>query len=132
MITLGIFLILVAALGTSWLFGKNQWRAPLLEVGFTIINEKNILKSSRPRASIVLWFLYIAGTVIIYYKYPSLWLLIIFICIGLWVLTGTWGIFRASYSKKIRLLNYLYSPYFWAWRRARGISPKFVCSVVSA
>jgi hypothetical protein len=33
------------------------------------------------------------------------------------LLKGLIGLFRTAYSPKIRLLNYLYSPYVFAWRR---------------
>jgi hypothetical protein len=37
--------------------------------------------------------------------------------IGLKIIKGVVNLIRSKYSRKIRLLNYLYSPYLFAWRR---------------
>ena len=62
-------------------------------------------------------FLYLFGAVLIYIKNPFVWLLVVESLVFLWLIKGVIGSIRAGYSKKIRLLNYLYSPYLLAWRR---------------
>ena len=54
---------------------------------------------------------------IIYWRLPHLWVFIVAGLAGIFLLKGLIGLFRAAYSPKIRLLNYLYSPYVIAWRR---------------
>jgi hypothetical protein len=108
-------------------FSKNEWRAPLLELSAEL--EKNqAIKDSQSGAkkrgfSVVIFFmtLFIIGGVIllrspIFQNYKNV-LLIVLAVLLLWLLKGSYELFRAFYSKKTRLLNYLFSPYLFAWRR---------------
>ena len=65
----------------------------------------------------VLFLLYLIGAALIYFRYSMVWVPILAILVALWLLKAVVGLFKAGYSRKVRLLNYLYSPYILAWRR---------------
>ena len=62
----------------------------------------------------------IGGTIIlkssILQNYKNIILIVLGILL-LWLLKGAYGLIRAFYSRKTRLLNYLFSPYLFSWRR---------------
>lgn len=115
----------------SGFFSKNEWRASLLELSFELSYERNKkliykeLQSGTKRRGLFLaiFFLILFGVGgIIILRSPILqnYKIIVLIALGillLWLLKGTYELIKAFYSGKTRLLNYLFSPYLFAWRR---------------
>lgn len=111
-------------------FSAKEWRFPLLEIDFIIIEQKNpkvkkggssIFKQQTIYSLIFTICLFAAGSwiilrssVLINYR---IWVFIVLFIILLWLSRGAYQVMVPMYSKKIRLLNYLYSPYLFAWRR---------------
>jgi hypothetical protein len=111
-------------------FSANEWRFPLLEIDFILLAQKNpkvkkggssIFKKQTISSLIFSICLFVAGSwiilsssILINYR---LWVFIVLFIILLWLSRGVYQVIIPMYSKKIRLLNYLYSPYIFAWRR---------------
>jgi hypothetical protein len=126
MITIiGIILALISIIGIHVGWRANEWREPLFVLMGILMRSENLKISefyshSRKRGAdfmVFLLLLYSMGSVFIYIKNPFIWIIIIEFIVFLWLAKGVIGLIRAGYSKKIRLLNYLYSPYSFAWRR---------------
>ena len=125
-LVIGIVLMVLSTKAMFGDFAKNEWRAPLLELTANLeggSSEMEQVKVRRRAASIVIFHLVlfgIGGFIIL--KTPLLQnyihiILIALIVISFWPLKGAYEIIRAFYSRKVRLLNYLFSPYLFAWRR---------------
>ncbi|NPE30660.1 hypothetical protein HNV12_22430 [Methanococcoides sp. SA1] len=64
-------------------------------------------------------FLYILSATKIYIAYSNT-ILLVFLLIGAFLeIKAVYNLFMSAFSKKTILLNYLYSPYFLAWRKDR-------------
>ena len=125
-IVIGVILIIFSIGSMSGFFSKNEWRAPLLELSSEL--EGGVLKKMQPGVkrhglSFVIFFLVlfgIGGVIIlrslILQNYKNIILIVLGILL-LWLLKGAYELIRAFYSRKTRLLHYLFSPYFFAWRR---------------
>jgi len=125
MLILGIILALVAFLGINSMWAKNEWRYPIFEIDSLLARDTNPkaadfiagVKRGGTTTAAVLFLLYLVGVGLVYWRLSHLWVLIVAGVTGLLLLKGLIGLFRTAYSAKIRLLNYLYSPYVIAWRR---------------
>ncbi len=123
---LGIILIIFSMVSVFGFFSKNEWRAPLLELTAELKGKawKKLQPETRRRgSSLVIFFLVlfnIGGTLVlkspILQNYRNIILIVLGILL-LWLLKGTYELIRAFYSRKTWLLNYLFSPYLFAWRR---------------
>lgn len=104
---------------------QNEWRVPL----FCLDGELNhIMKQEWPgvrrRAIIIPFFLlalFFVGSFLVLnssvlQKYTNLFWVFLGIIL-FWFLSAVYKLILASYSLKTRLLNYLYSPYLFVWRR---------------
>ena len=125
-LAIGIILIIFSIVSMCSFFSKNEWRDSLLEISSELKGEpyKKLQSGVKRRGlSLVIFFLIlfgIGGTIIL--KSPILqnYKNIILIVLGIFLfllLKGAYGLIKASYSRKTRLLNYLFSPYLFAWRR---------------
>jgi hypothetical protein len=108
-LVMGIIFIIFSIVSISGFFSKNEWRAPLLELSSELKGGvwKKIQPGVRRRGlSLVIFFLVLfsIGGVIILQS-------------SIWLLKGVYELIRTLYSRKTRLLNYLFSPYLFAWRR---------------
>lgn len=122
----GVVLIIFSMVSMSGFFSKNEWRAALLELSAELEDKrwKKLQPGLRRRGlSLVIFFLIlfcIGGVIIlrspIFQNYKNIILIVLGIIL-LWLLKGAYELIRALYSKKTRLLNYLFSPYLFAWRR---------------
>jgi hypothetical protein len=115
----------------SGFFSKNEWRAPLLELSFELSYERDKkliykeLQSGTKRRGLFLAIFFlilfgVGGTIILRSPILQNYKIIVLIVLGillLWLLKGAYGLIKAFYSRKTRLLNYLFSPYLFAWRR---------------
>ena len=125
MVIIGIILAVAGAIGLSFFWDKNEWRIPVLEVSSLLEKQGNLkvgeLYSGFKRRCVTIallqYCLYVVGVLLVFLGYNRVWVLVIACLIGLWLLKAVVGLIRAGYSRKIRLLNYLYSPYVLAWRR---------------
>ena len=125
-IAIGLFFLIFSIVSMSVFFSKNEWRAPLLELSSEL--EGGILKKMQPGVkrrglSLVIFFLVlfgIGGVIIlrslILQNYKNIILIVLGILL-LWLLKGAYELIRTLYSRKTKLLNYLFSPYLFAWRR---------------
>lgn len=123
---IGVILIIFSIVSVFGFFSKNEWRASLLELNSEL--EGGLSKKLQPGvryrgSSFAIFFLIlfgIGGMIIlvspILQNYKNVILIVLGIIL-LWLLKGAYGLIRAFYSKKTRLLNYLFSPYLFAWRR---------------
>jgi len=126
MFIIGMLFIFFSIMLMYHYFSQTEWRIPLLELSSEI--EGGFLKKNRPGArfrgvsvSIFLLFLFMFGSVLVLRtpflkSYYNIALIVLGIVL-FWFLKGAYELFKASYSKKVRLLNYLYSPYLLVWRR---------------
>ncbi|MFH1068137.1 MAG: hypothetical protein V1794_00830 [Candidatus Glassbacteria bacterium] len=121
----GIVLAILGIAGINGIWRKNEWRYSIFEI-CRYLELKTNLKVSQHYANfkkngtimtLIFLLLYVSGAVLIYGEYPKKWILIIEIVLLLWLSKAVVSLFRAAYSKKIRLLNFLYSPHILAWRR---------------
>lgn len=125
MLITGIILMIIAIFGIRSVWSKNEWRMPVFEVEAVLNRRTNpkmaeIISGAKRRTIIgvsILFLLYLIGATLIYFQYSHLWVLILAMLVALWLLKAVVGLFKAGYSRKVRLLNYLYSPYILAWRR---------------
>jgi hypothetical protein len=125
MLITGIILMIIAIFGVRSVWSKNEWRIPVFEVDAALNRSTNpkmaeIKSGAKKRTTIgvsILFLLYLIGAALIYFQYSHLWVLILAMLVALWLLKAVVGLFKAGYSRKVRLLNYLYSPYILAWRR---------------
>jgi len=107
----------------SGFFSKNEWRAPLLELSFELSYKELQSGTKRHGLFLVIFFLIlfgVGGTIILRSSILQNYKIIVLIVLGillLWLLKGAYGLIKAFYSRKTRLLNYLFSPYLFAWRR---------------
>ena len=126
-LTLGICIILIvfSIVSMSGLFLQNEWRAPLLELSSELKGGvwKKCIPGVRCRGLyLVIFFLVlfnIGGAIILILPILQNYKNIILIVLGiflLWLLKGAYELIRTFYSRKTRLLNYLFSPYLFAWR----------------
>lgn len=124
---IGVVLIIFSMVSMSGFFSKNEWRDPLLELSTEL--ERNPaskkLQSGVKRRGLFLIILFlilfgIGGTIVlrspILQNYKNITLIVLGIFL-VWLSKGAYGLIRAIYSRKVRLLNYLFSPYLFAWRR---------------
>lgn len=123
----GIVIIIFSMMLMSGFFSNNEWRAPLLELSFELGKnplDKELQSGYKRRSFLIVVFfliLYLIGCLIVLtsamlHDYKTIKLIILGIIL-LWLLKGAYELIRAFYSKKTRLRNYLFSPYFFAWRR---------------
>ncbi len=125
MIVIGIILAVIGYLGIQSVWEKNEWRYPIFEIRGVLEREKKpkiveivSMKKQRGACAVIVSFVvYLTGIGIVYWRTTSIWTAIVAAAVSLWLLYGVISLFRAAYSPKIRLLNYLYSPYVLAWRR---------------
>ena len=125
MLIIGIILALIGAIGINGLWSKNEWRIPVFEVSSALERVANPqvsemhsgFKRGVATMVVILYGLYLAGACLLYVRHTRAWLLVVVCLIALWLLKAVVGLVRAGYSRKVRLLNYLYSPYVLAWRR---------------
>lgn len=125
-IVIGVIFIIFSIVSMSGFFSKNEWRAPLLELSSELEGGalKIMLPSIRRRGLfLVILFLVlfgIGGVIIlrslILQNYKNIILIVLGILL-LWLLKGAYELIRTFYSRKTKLLNYLFSPYLFAWRR---------------
>jgi len=123
---IGIILIMFSIGSMSGFFSKNEWRLPLLELSSELKGglEKKEQAGVRHRGlSLVIFFLVlfgIGGTIIlkspILQNYKNI-ILIVWGILLFWLLKGAYELIKTLYSRRTRLLNYLFSPYLFAWRR---------------
>ncbi len=125
-IVIGVIFIIISIVSMSGFFSKNEWRASLLELSSEL--EGGVLKKMQPGVkrsglSLVIFFLVlfsIGGVIILRSLILQNYKRIILIVLGtllLWLLRGAYELIRTFYSRKTKLLNYLFSPYLFAWRR---------------
>ena len=123
-LVIGIILIAISCSRMVKTFSNKEWRFPLLEIDFILLEQKNpkikkggssIFKKQTIYSLIFTFCIFIIGYWLIF-SYIK-WAFIILFIILLWLLRGVYQIILPMYSKKIRILNYLYSPYLFAWRR---------------
>ena len=121
---IGTILIILSMKSMLGWFSIDEWKAPLLELNSELKGYKNLQPGIRFRSvSIPIFFLIlfgIGGIIIVKSSILQSYRKFILIIIGiflLWLLKGTYELIKATYSKKTRLLNYLFSPYLFAWRR---------------
>ena len=125
MTIIGILLVIISFIGIHSFWRSNEWREPLFVIIGILKREENpkvaefYMQSKRRGvfSTIFLLILYLLGAVLVYIKNPFIWILIVELLVLIWLVKGVIGLIRACSSKKIRLLNYLYSPYLLAWRR---------------
>jgi len=125
LITIGLVLMAIGIIGIYTGFSANEWREPLIEIGFILAESKNPrlkklnseLKTKGTVGMLFILFLYILGGIIVLVQYHKTWVMILIGIIFLLLLKGVMGLIKSKYSKNLRLLNYLYSPYLFAWRR---------------
>jgi hypothetical protein len=125
-ILIGVIFIIISLVTMSGFFSKNEWRAPLLELSSELeggVLKKMQLGVKRRGLSLVILFLVlfnIGGVIIlrslILQNYRNIILIVLGILL-LWLLKGAYELIRTFYSRKTKLLNYLFSPYLFAWRR---------------
>lgn len=125
-IVIGVTFIIFSIVSMSGFFSKNEWRAPLLELSSEL--EGGTLKKMQPGVkrrglSLVIFFLVLFGiggvivlSSLILQNYENIILIVLGILL-LWLLKGAYELIRTFYSTKTKLLNYLFSPYLFAWRR---------------
>ncbi len=124
---IGMILIIFSMVSMSGFFSKNEWRDPLLDLGAELkrnLASKKVQSEAKRRGLflIILYFVLfgIGGTIIlrspILQNYKNIILIVLGIFL-LWLSRSAYGLIRAFYSKKVRLLNYLFSPYLFAWKR---------------
>ncbi|MFH2145933.1 MAG: hypothetical protein ABII75_07915 [Candidatus Omnitrophota bacterium] len=106
-------------------FKKNEWRVALLELNSELkVGLQTMQTGVRRRGVIIASFffgLFCAGALMvlaspILQSHKTIVLVVLFI-IFLWLLLGLHRLIRIFYSRKSRLLNYLFSPYLFAWKR---------------
>ena len=128
---IGIILIIFSMVSMSGFFSKNEWRASLLELSFELSYERNKkliykeLRSGTKRRGLFLAIFFlilfgVGGNIILRSPILQNYKIIVLIALGIllfWLLKGTYELIKAFYSRKTRLLNYLFSPYLFAWRR---------------
>ena len=121
---IGTILITLSMKSMLGWFSIYEWKAPLLELNSELKGYKNLQPGIRFRGvSIPIFFLIlfgIGGIIIVRSSILQSYRKFVLIIIGillLWLLKGTYELIKATYSKKTRLLNYLFSPYLFAWRR---------------
>ena len=118
MLITGIILMIIAIFGIRSVWSKNEWRMPVFEVEAVLNRRTNpkmaeIISGAKRRTIIgvsILFLLYLIGATLIYFQYSHLWVLILAMLVALWLLKAVVGLLKAGYSRKVRLLNYLYSP----------------------
>lgn len=125
---IGIILTVIGIISLKSFFSKNEWRAPLIELSAELeenIQIKNHKKSIKYNSLYLIVFfitLYSVGTYLVLTSkaIPSefgYYILLIYVFISYLFVKGVFEIFLAFFSTKTWLKNYLYSPYFFAWRR---------------
>jgi len=125
MLVAGIVIVIISILGIRGIWSKNEWRIPIMEVNSELKRSTDpkmaeVTSDAKKAARIgvsVLFLFYLIGAALIYSRYSRLWFLILASLAAIWLLRAVGGLYRAGYSRKVRLLNYLYSPYILAWRR---------------
>ena len=129
-LVIGIILIFISCSRMLKTFSAKEWRFPLLEIDFILIEQKNpkikkggssFFKQQTIYSLILTMCLFAAGSWIILSSSVlmnyRIWVFIVLLIILLWLSRGAYLVIVPMYSKNIRLLNYLYSPYLFAWRR---------------
>jgi len=125
-IGIGISLVIFSMISMLHWFALDEWKAPLLEPSSELKGLKELQSGVRRcGASVPIFFIILFGlgaTLIL--KSPILenyrnFILIILVILLAWSLKGAYELVKTTYSKKARLLNYLFSPYLFAWRRDR-------------
>jgi len=121
----GMLLVIIGFVGIHIGWKANEWREPIMEIEHILMERKSPkvrklhsqLKTKGTIAILFILFLYVLGSIFIYIEHPFVWLLILEILVFVWLTKGVVSLIISTYSRKIRLLNYLYSPYLFAWRR---------------
>jgi len=123
---IGISLIIFSMISMLHWFALDEWKAPLLELRSELSGLQEFQSGVRRRGiSIPIFFLILFGLgAVLMLKSPILenYRKVILVILGIllaWSLKGAYELVKATYSKKTRLLNYLFSPYLFAWRRDR-------------
>ncbi len=127
---IGIILIVISCSRMLRTFSAEEWRFPLIEIDFILIEKKNpkikkggssIFKQQTIYSVIFTMCLFAAGswTIIRYSVLTNyrIGVFIVLLIILFWLSRGAYQVIVPMYSQKVRLLNYLYSPYLFAWRR---------------
>jgi len=125
-IVIGVIFIIFSMISMSGFFSKNEWRSPLLELSSELgggVLKKMHFGMKRRGLFLTIFFLvlFILGEVIILrslilQSYKNI-IQIVLVILLLWFLKGAYELIRTFYSRKTILLNYLFSPYLFAWRR---------------
>ncbi len=125
MMIIGMALIIISIALLQGSFSKDEWHAPLMELTSKLKSGTKEFYSGYKRRSIIsvtLFLIMFVVGVALFLRSPSIecYKTIALILIGIlsiWFLKGFYEINRAFLSKKVRLMNYLFSPYLFAWRR---------------
>jgi len=123
-LAIGIILIIFSMVSIYGFFSKNEWHVSLLELSAELKGWWKVQPRMRRRGLfLTIFFLIlfgIGGVLIlrspILQNYKNIILIVLGVLL-LWLLKGAYGLMRTFYSRKTRLLNYLFSPYLFAWRR---------------
>lgn len=122
----GLIFVVFSVLSLPKLFRKYEWRAPLLELSNEL--DKNpaakVFQGGLRRRSTITVLVYLAlfivGAISLLNSHPledfKTVALIILVLTGIWLLKGSYEVIRAFNSRNVWLLNYLFSPYIFAWR----------------
>lgn len=121
---IGFILIIISFLKIKKLFSSAVWRFPLLEIDFILLEKHNsnikkggvnIFKRQKLYSIFFNIFIFSIGSLLIFKNLK--WMSIMPLIASLWIISAIFKILISMYSKKTRLINYLYSPYLHAWRR---------------
>ena len=124
-LVVGIILIGLTTLGMSAFHSANEWRAPVLELSAELREGPRrewhaAVKRRMALMALSLVLLFGVGAAAIWYsRVTGLLVYALMVAVALLFLRqlkGAWQMIRALYSRKVWLLNYLFSPYFFVWR----------------
>jgi len=123
----GILFMITSIIGVWQDWRLNEWRQPLVYATGILKSEKDkdyadFYSAWRRRGTmlgIFLLVLYAIGATLVLAEFRAWWVIAVEVLVFAWLVKGVIGCLKGAYSKKVRLLNYLYSPYLLAWRRDR-------------
>lgn len=144
MVFLGVLISIGSFLWFYKIWKNNEWRYPIFELEHQILLETGprsdpFILEYKKRTLIIGVISIVAfsiGLSLIYLGSTGFWPILIGSIFWLLLLRGVIGLVRSAYSPKIRLLNYLYSPYLHAWKRdhwsnvSDEVIAKAICSAV--
>lgn len=120
----GILFVVISCVRIMKLFEKNEWRMSLLELNLVIKEQDNsniktgaikIFQNQVMFSLLITLLFFFIGTYLVFTQW--LWFGIIAAIIFIWIIIGIYQTISTLYSKKNKLLNYLYSPYLFAWKK---------------